>query len=212
MPGLYYIRTGKSLVEVLAMAQGLSEGPTRHPGRTVVITRRPGPQGTAGASPNTGTSAVGDEDGMGQAEIVEIPLKELLHSGDPKWNVPVYPGDVVKVPPAGMVYVAGDVNKPGGFPLTDFDNISTIQALAMAGGATKTAKRSKSVIIRRDALGNRTEQEIDVGRILKGKDSDVMLGANDILFVPGSVGKQVAMSAVEMAMRTVSGILIWRRY
>jgi polysaccharide export outer membrane protein len=147
-----------------------------------------------------------------QAEIVEVPLKELLNSGDPKWNVPVYPGDVVKVPPAGTVYVAGAVRSPGGFPLTDFDYISVIQAVAMAGGPTKTAKRSQTAIMRLDADGNRTEQQIDLGRILKGKDPDLMLGANDILFVPGSVGKAAALRSIEMAISMATGILIWGRY
>ena len=212
MPGLYYIRTRRSLVEVLAMAQGLSEGLNRHPGRTVVITHQPRPQAAAGSWSNDATEARREANGVGWSEIVEVPLKELLHSGDPKWNVPIYPGDVVKVPPAGVVYVAGDVRRPGGFPLTDFDNISAIQAVAMAGGPTRTARRNKSVIIRRNALGNRTEEKIRLKRVLSGKDPDVMLGANDILFVPGSVGKQAALRAIEMAIQTASGMLIWRRY
>ena len=212
MPSLYYIRTRKSLVEVLAMARGLSEGLHRHPSRTVLITHKPRPRGAAGTSPNDATSAVEEGNGVGQAEIVEVPLKELLYSGDPKGNVPIYPGDVVKVPPAGTVYVAGDVRKPGGFPLTDFDDLSVIQAVAMAGGTTRTAKGSHAIIIRLHGFGNRTEERINLKRILRGKDPDVMLGANDILFIPGSATKKGAMRAIEAAIQTASGLLIWRRY
>ena len=216
MPGLYYIRTRKSLLEVLAMAQGLSEGLHRHPGRTVLITRSSSPQASAGSGPaivtNDTSSAVGEASSGGTAGVVEVPLKELLNSGDPQWNVPVYPGDVVKVPPAGTVYVAGDVRSPGGFPLTDFDNISVIQALAMAGGPTKSAKSNNAVIIRRDALGNRTEDRIHLGRVLKGTEPDVMLGANNILFIPGSVAKKAALRGIEMAISAATGILIWSRY
>ncbi len=213
MPGLYHIQTRKTLVEVLAMAQGLSDGPMRHPGRTVVITHKPR---RAAAAPQAEASSGGAEapaslETETKAEIIEVPLKELLQSGDPKHNVPVFPGDVVKVVPAGTVYVAGSVNHPGGFPLTDFDNISAVQALAMAGGTTKAASSRNAIIIRRDAAGSRLEEKINLGRILKGKDTDTMMGSNDILFIPGSVGKESALRAVEMAIQTATGMLIWRR-
>lgn len=214
MPGLYYIQTRKSLIEVLAMAQGLSDGPYRHPGRAIVITRKPrtpraaDPQGSE--SPDR--ESVSGENGPVEGElIVEVPLKALLQSGDPKWNVPVYPGDVVKIPTAGTVYVAGDVTRPGGFPLTDFDYISTIQAVAMAGGTLRTANRKQAVIIRTDPGGNRMEQKVDLGRILHGKDPDPKLQPNDVLFVPGSISKASALRALEMAIQTTTGVLIWRR-
>jgi len=216
MPGPYHIQTRKSLIEVLAMAQGLSDGPFKNPGRTVVISRKPRPRAAASSTRNeasnesTGSAASAD-DGQPEGEIVEVPLKELLQSGDPKWNVPIYPGDVVKVPPAGTVYVAGDVYKPGGFPLTDFDYISVIQAVAMAGGTLRTANRKESLIIRLDATGNRQEQKINLGRIMSGKDPDPKLQPNDILIVPGSVGRAAALRAIETAIQTTSGVLIWRR-
>ncbi len=213
MPGLYHIQTRKTLIEVLAMAQGVSEGPYRHPGRTIVITRKPRWQAGAASSQaeKSGGGTPSAENDPAQAEIVEIPIKELLQSGDPKWNAPVFPGDVVKVVPAGTVYVAGSVTRPGAFPLTDFENISAIQALAMAGGTTKSASRKNALIIRADAAGNRLEQKIDLGRVLRGQDPDTKLGPNDILFVPGSVGKESAIRGIEAAIQATTGILIYRR-
>lgn len=194
MSGLQQIQTSKTLIEVLAMAQGFSEGPTRLPGRTIIITRKPRPGATSA-----------------QADITEVPIKQLLESGDPKWNVPVYPGDVVKVVQAGTVYVAGDVVRPGAFPLVDFDNISAVQALAMAGGTTKSASRRNASILSRDASGARVERKIDLKRVLQGKDPDTTLGPNDILFVPGSVGKESALRAIEASIQLGTGLLIWRR-
>jgi polysaccharide export outer membrane protein len=147
MPGLYHIQTRKSLVEILAMAQGFSEG-ARQPGKSIVITRKLRPQ-EAGAAPG-GVSSSGEND-PAHSDFFEVPIKELMQSGDRKWNVPIYPGDVVKVVPAGTVYVAGSVTKPGSFPLTDFENISAIQALAMAGGTTKSASSKNALIIHTDA-------------------------------------------------------------
>lgn len=207
MPGLYHIQTRKSLLEILAMAQGFSEG-ARQPGKTIVITRKLRPQEAVASS--GGASSLGEND-RAQGDFVEVPIKELMQSGDRKWNVPVYPGDVVKVVSAGTVYVAGSVTKPGGFPLTDFENISAIQALAMAGGTTKAASSRNALIIHTDAAGNRKEQKLDLARVLRGKDPDTQLGPNDVLFVPGSVGKESALRAIEAAIQTGTGILIWRR-
>ena len=214
MPGNYQIQTHKSLVEVLAMAQGFTEGPARRPGRDIVVTRkvshseipsaRSSDAGASGADPAVGSK---NDD----PEIVEVPIKELMNSGDPKWNILIYPGDVVKVVPAGTVYVAGDVTRPGGFPLTDFDNVSVIQALSMAGGPLRTAVRKNTVIIRRDAKGNRLEQKVDLGRVLKGQDPDVMLGANDILFLPGSASKAAALRTLESSIQMATGMLIYNR-
>ena len=214
MPGNYQIQTHKTLVEVLAMAQGFTEGPARLPGRDIVVTRkvtrnensgaRTGEAGATGADPGVGSKS-------GDPEIVEVPIKELMNGGDPKWNIAIYPGDVVKVVPAGTVYVAGDVTRPGGFPLTDFDNISVIQALSMAGGPLRTAVRKNAVIIRRDATGNRVEQKVDLGRVLKGQNPDVMLGANDILFVPGSASKAAVLRTLESSLQMATGMLIYNR-
>lgn len=214
MPGNYQIQTHKTLVEMLAMAQGFTEGPSRLPGRDIVVTRKLSHNGlpnmrTSDANGSAAEPAVGNNDG--DPEVVEVPIKELMNSGDPKWNIPIYPGDVVKVVPAGTVYVAGEVTRPGGFPLTDFDNISVIQALSVAGGTLKTAVRKNTVIIRRDAQGNRVEQKVDLGRVLKGQNPDVMLGANDILFVPGSASKAAALRTLESSIQMATGMLIYSR-
>ncbi|MBI4442685.1 MAG: polysaccharide biosynthesis/export family protein [Acidobacteria bacterium] len=218
MPGLYYIQTEKSLIEVLAMAQGFSDAPNRMPGQEILIThkaRAGQPRATASLATTDSlspeTSVVAADGNTGWAEVVEVPIKQLLESGDPKWNVPIYPGDVVRVVQAGTFYVAGDVNHPGGFPLTDFEHVTTLQALAMAGGATKSAKMGDAIIIRRDANGNRVETKVDLKKIERGKAEDLEIGDNDILFVPGSVSKQAVLRAVEATIQVATGILIWRR-
>ena len=217
MPGLYYIQTEKSLIEVLAMAQGFSDGPTRLPGQEILITHKartgqpPVEASLATAdSLSSETSAVAADEKTDWAEVVEVPIKKLLESGDPKWNVPIYPGDVVRVVQAGTYYVAGDVNHPGGFPLTDFEHVTTLQALAIAGGTKRSAKMGEALIIRRDASGNRIETKVDLKKIERGQAEDLDIGANDILFVPGSVTKQAVLRAVEATIQVATGVLIWR--
>ena len=223
MPGLYQIQTERRLIELLAMAQGFSENPKMLPGRSIVVTRKgqPGAQDSTsadvgadvGADMGADAATHGDASPAASVDaasrIVEIPIRALLESGDPKWDIPIYPGDVIKVIPAGTFYVAGDVNQPGGFALTDFDDVSSIQAVAMAGGTKKTAKLEDAMIIRRDAAGNRVEQKVDLKGVLRGKAPDVRLSANDILFVPGSAGKAAGQRGIEAAIQIATGLAVW---
>lgn len=199
LPGTYQIQTPKKLLEVLAMAHGFSAAPNP-PGREIVISRkRP-------MAPDADSAA-----GGGDGNTVKVPIAELIKSTDDKWNVTIYPGDTIRVIPAASVYVAGDVARPGAFPLSGFDNISAVQALAMAGGFTKSAKGSNAVVIHNDIQGNRTEQAVNLSRVLQGKEADFLLRPNDILFVPGSMSKTAAIRAIEAGIQITTGVLIWRR-
>jgi polysaccharide export outer membrane protein len=205
-PNIYYIQTQKTLLEVLAMAGGFSET-IRTPGRTIQVVRR-SVRAEAGWAAPAPSEAAGTPH---QQQVIEVPIKALLQSGDSKWNIWIYPGDSVKVTLAGNIYVAGNVVRPGAFPLTDFDNLSAVQALALAGGTSKAASRKNAAIIHMNEDGTRIERKIDLGRILRGQDPDTTLGPNDVLFVPGSVGREAAMRAVESSIQLGTGILIWRR-
>jgi polysaccharide export outer membrane protein len=146
-----------------------------------------------------------------RAEVVEINLKKLLESADSALNVTVRPGDIVKVPRAGIVYVVGEVTKPGGFVLQNNENISVLQALALAQGTTHTSEISRARIIRTDpATGKQTEMPLDLGKILSGKKPDSLLQPKDIVFVPNSAAKSVFYRGSEAALQTAAGIAIYR--
>lgn len=223
-PGVFQIRGTKTLLEVLSMAEGLADDA----GDTVLVMRAAG---------FVGAPAQGDEDqevgrrgaetematpeALSPAQItqmpsshgaVEINLKMLLESGDPRYNIPIYPGDIIKVTRAGIVYVVGEVKKPGGFVLKTNEDISVLQAIALAEGPTSTAARSKSRIIRTDEFsGAREEIPIDLGKILEGEEPDPMLRPKDIVFVPNSAARKGFYRAAEAAISIVSGVIIWRR-
>ncbi|CAN5334037.1 hypothetical protein BH09PSE3_BH09PSE3_03930 [soil metagenome] len=56
------------------------------------------------------------------------------------------PGDVLMVPPAEMVFVYGQVNKPGNYPITP--GMTFRQAMASAGGPTIAASTGKILVKR----------------------------------------------------------------
>jgi protein involved in polysaccharide export with SLBB domain len=159
---------------------------------------------SSGASgPTAGASTSGN--------TITINLNELLEKGDTQNNIALQAGDVVTVPHAGIVYVLGAVNKPGGFVVSnDRTQLTALKILALAGGTTNVAKMHNAVIIRKDAQGKETEQEVDLKKILERENEDVQLRASDILYVPNSVKKQVIIRTVELAVALGSAVAIFR--
>jgi polysaccharide export outer membrane protein len=223
-PGVFQIRGSKALLEVLSLAEGLADDA----GETVIILRgaalSPEPdQATyhqtrmeqpSSAAQNTGELQVAssqfNSSPSSSENAVQVNLKDLLESADSRDNPIVHPGDIVKVTRAGVVYVIGEVRKPGGFALKSNESISVVQALALSEGLTHTAAKANARIIRTDPQnGERKETPIDLGKILAGKAPDPMLEAKDIVFVPNSAAKSTFGRGAEIAAQTVAGILIF---
>jgi polysaccharide export outer membrane protein len=170
-PGIYQVLGPRSLLDVISMAGGLT-----NVADTRVTVKRRG----------------GREDQLLVKLKTDDPAASLSN------NVQVYPGDLVLVPRAGIVYVLGDVNRPGGFVMQDSGKISLLQALAQAGGTAKNALLSKAVLMRKNAQGYVT-QKLDIGRIERGQQPDLELGANDILFIPTNGFKSVLSGTQNVA-------------
>ena len=213
MPGVFQIRGTKTVIEVLSMAEGLADDA----GETVLIMRGAGFSESdrfvddgvkpSGGQPSDEQSAAREN----HSAIEEINLKQLLESADSALNVPVRPGDIVKVPRAGIVYVVGEVRKPGGFVLQNNENISVLQALALAEGTTHTSAINHARIVRTDpATGKRIEIAMNLGRILSGKTADSYLQPKDIVFVPNSAAKTVFYRGTEAALQTAAGVAIYK--
>ena len=141
------------------------------------------------------------EQGAHPPSIAKVGFKELLDPNDPTSKFQVWPGDRVSVERAGIFYVLGQVGRPGGYNLKSADEqVSVLQALALAGDLTPIAKEDKAIIIRKDvkAPDGREEIALNLKSILQGSSPDRILKADDILYVPVSGGKR--------ALRTMAGI------
>jgi polysaccharide biosynthesis/export protein len=203
-PGVFQIREPKTVVEMLSRAEGLADDA----GDAVVVMHLGGEPAVpeAGSGPVNPRSPEGSADASSQ----QISLKDLLESGDSRYNVLVYPGDVVKVLRAGIIYVVGEVKKPGGFELKSNESISVLQALALAEGMTRTSAASQARIIRmEETTGKRTEIRINLGKILTQKAPDPMLQSNDIVFVPNSTRRSAFYRGMETAISIGSGVAIY---
>jgi len=106
------------------------------------------------------------------------------------------------------VYIVGDVGKPGGFLVDNNERLSTAQALALAGGANRTASLSKTRLIRK-VEGGREEYVLDLAKMLKGEQADLKLDDGDIIWVPSSQFKTFGYRGIEAAIAVVTGLAIY---
>ena len=222
-PGVFQIRGTKTVLEMLSMAEGLADDA----GDEVLVMRGAGlhfgsdanrgstnqdaPASSAPQSPSQADVTANSADDPNDNDTIKINLKDLLESGDQRLNVAVYPGDIVKVTRGGIIYVIGDVKKPGGFVLKTDQNMSVLKAIALAEGLNATAAKSRTKIIRTDEkTGQRVEFPLDLGKVLAGKAPDTPLKPADIVFIPNSSGKTMLYKGSEAAIATASGLIIWR--
>jgi polysaccharide biosynthesis/export protein len=142
---------------------------------------------------------------------ITINLNELMESGDATNNIILQAGDIVTVPHAGIVYVLGAVGRPGGFVLAnDRAQMTTLKVLALAGGLSRTAKKDRAVIIRKDTQGQQHEVAVDLAKVMARQSEDVQLQPSDILFVPDSAARQAMLRALEFGIALGSGVALYR--
>lgn len=138
---------------------------------------------------------------------VELQLTSHNLAEDTKNNVDVYPGDLIIVSRAGIVYVVGDVQRPAGFLVSEDNALSVLKALALAGGGTKTTAWNKAKILRQTPNGVQ-QIPVHLKKILYAKAPDVALQKGDILFIPGSGPKAAAYRTADVAMSVTTSLAV----
>jgi polysaccharide export outer membrane protein len=123
-------------------------------------------------------------------------------------NPELAPGDTVQVSRAGLVYVVGDVQRPGGFAVDPAQGLTVVQALSLAWGPTQNAAMSKAILIR-EQKGGRTLTSLNLKRMLHGQEPDQPVRDRDILFVPDSAAKNLWNRTIESAIQSAIGVTIY---
>ena len=123
-------------------------------------------------------------------------------------NPELAPGDTVQVSRAGLVYVVGDVLRPGGFPVDPAQGLTVVQALSLAWGPTQNAAMSKAILIR-EQKGGRTLTSLNLKRMLHGQEPDQPVRDRDILYVPDSTAKNIWNRTMESAIQSAIGVTIY---
>jgi polysaccharide export outer membrane protein len=110
-----------------------------------------------------------------------------------------------------MIYVVGEVNKPGVIELVTQNTLSLVQTLATAGGPTRISSPRNAEIMRQDSTGiYKIVSKVDLKAVITGKQEDRLLSPGDILFVPSSGVKSFTQSASASLLST--GALMLARF
>jgi polysaccharide export outer membrane protein len=123
-------------------------------------------------------------------------------------NPELAPGDTVQVSRAGLIYVVGDVQRPGGFPVDPAQGLTVVQALSLAWGPTQNAAMGKAILIR-EQKGGRTLTSLNLKRMLHGQEPDQPVRDRDILFVPNSTAKNLMNKTMESAIQSAIGVTLY---
>jgi polysaccharide export outer membrane protein len=197
-PGVVQLRGNRNLMEVVGQAGGLRADA----GDSVLITRNL----SEGSIPVAGAFT----DPTGKYSVAHINIREIMSGKSPQTNILIKPHDVVNVPRARLVYVLGNVGRPGGYVLTDNESMSITQAIALAGGWAPNAKLGSSRILRADGGAEREQIPADIKKIMENKAPDLQLRPDDILYVPNSISKVISARGLEAAIGIGTGLLIWK--
>lgn len=178
-PGVYPYTLHHRLLDLLSVASGL----TASAGRLVNVYHRDDPK---------------------------TPHPVVLDPGDAsaEHNPELFPGDTVQVSRAGLVYVIGDVIRPGGFPVDPAQELTVVQVLSLAWGPTQNAGTSKALLIR-EQKGGRTLTTLNLRRMLRGQDPDQPVHDRDILYVPDSTSRSLLNRTMESAIQSTIGVAIY---
>jgi len=177
-PGIYPVIGHKQLHDVVSLASGL----TPAAGQVATITHRRNPD-----------------------QPVVVRLKDASGSLSSQ-NVFLEPGDTITVLRAGIVFVLGDVVKPGGFVM-DKESVTVVEALALAQGPARTASLNGAKLLRKTADGLQ-QTPLRLKSILSGKSEDVVVQAGDVVYVPSSALKST-FSSMQSVFASAAGAAVF---
>ncbi len=190
-PGVYPYTVHHRLLDLLSAASGLSG----NAGRLVTVVHRDENGDVGAGKPHASVP---------QAVILDPSGTDTKVEHNPE----LAPGDTVQVSRAGLVYVIGDVVRPGGFAVDPVQGLTIVQALSLAWGSTPNAAVGKAILIR-DQPGGRTLTTLNLKRMIRGQDPDLSLRDRDILFVPDSTAKTLLTKTLETAIQSAVGVSIY---
>jgi polysaccharide export outer membrane protein len=174
-----------TLLDALARAEGLSE----LAGSEILVSR----------------SQIG-ESGTPVMLTRRIPVKSLIDGADPELNLKLEGGEEIRVPEAGRVYVVGNIKKPGAFPIKDATDTTVLKALALSEGLMPFATKLAYIYRQEGGAAGKSEIPIELEKIMQRKSPDVLLLANDILYIPDSKSRRNVANALEKIVMVGGGM------
>ncbi len=199
-PGVYSLSGPMTLLEAISSAGGPAPS-------TALATKGGGTMSMAA------TSGASDEAAdLKRAFVIRdgrhlrVNFEKLLQEGDLSQNIYLQPDDFVYLPSAnrGSVHVLGAVNTPRAIEYTP--RLTLVQAVAQAGGTHIREAYTSQVALVRGSLAEPKVALVDMGQILRGVSSDILLEPQDIVYVPQTpyrVGTRLVNTILDTFVRVV---------
>jgi polysaccharide export outer membrane protein len=118
-------------------------------------------------------------------------------------NTLVYPRDIVQVPRSGMIYVLGAFKNQGQLALDQSRPLTLLQVAALSGGVGWEAHYSDLRLIRTTGT-ERHMVNVDIKKVMNGKEPDPILQSGDIVYLPTS---QLKAAAKNLGVGGVFGVV-----
>jgi polysaccharide export outer membrane protein len=180
-PGAYSLLRSYRLQDLISVAGGL----TQRAGNMVTIVRESDPKNP-----------------------IQINLSDKNQADS---NPEISPGDSISVGLTGIVYVLGNVARPGGFLIDRRTTMNFMEALSLAEGPTQTASLTTAFIIH-STQPNPQAFPVNIKKILKSESPDPQLEAGDIIWVGDSQTRNFGRLAISTILGTASGVAIYAAY
>jgi polysaccharide export outer membrane protein len=112
-----------------------------------------------------------------------IDFTKMVQKGDLSQNLKLEPGDSVVAPIADMVFVEGEVKRPGAQKYTN--DLTILKAITLAGGFTPLAASGRVDLLRTEGE-KKVRIRLDLDKLMRAPEEnpDMKLRADDIIFVP----------------------------
>ncbi len=112
--------------------------------------------------------------------VIRIPMKPLI-SGSPKYNIVIRPGDIIRVPVAGqgIVYLGGQIARPGTYQIPVSGQLTLLRAIDAAGGLNQIAIPERVDLTRMVGPSSQAMVRVNLRAIAEGTHPDIFLKPDD---------------------------------
>jgi polysaccharide biosynthesis/export protein len=109
-------------------------------------------------------------------------------------------GETILVSRCGVVYVGGNVTRPGAYPLCESNHTTLSEVIALAQGTKPNSYSQRTLLLRSSGNGTRVVQNVKLEDVLRGRKVDITMQPDDILFIPPSALKAAGKTALTAAV------------
>ncbi len=115
-------------------------------------------------------------------------------------EVQIKTGETILVSRCGVVYVGGNVMRPGAYPLCESNHTTLSEVIALAQGAKPSSYTQRTLLLRSSGNGTRVVQNVKLEDVLRGRKVDITMQPDDIVFIPPSILKAAGKTALTAAV------------